>query len=45
MAGCSVNKSGLGATIVFFIGASIALETTSVKRGAGAGRTHIAAAR
>lgn len=39
MAGSSVNKSvrGLGATIAFFIGASIALETTSVNRAAGRG--------
>lgn len=36
MAGCSVNKSaGLGATIVFFIGASIALETRSVNAARG----------
>lgn len=39
MAGSSVNKSvrGLGATIAFFIGASIALETTSVNRAARRG--------
>lgn len=39
MAGCSVNKSvpwlELGATIAFFIGASIALETRSAGAGAG----------